>query len=324
MQMSRQALVGGARSSGGAFAVTATIGAGESGSASAASALTLVGGFWAGIAARTKGDFNDDGHVDLMFRRTSDGVSQLDAWMMQGVRRVGLPVPYSPAPPAALQVVGADDFGGDEQTDVVLQDPATGALEFWLLDGTIRTGSPTVLAGMGPEWELAATADFDRNGWPDLLWRNLTTQQLRIWRMHQTTPIPGGVVMPSPAQAVNSNWRVAAALDYSGDAFVDLLWYNITTGKIVLWFMDGNVARLSGNFTTPESAANLNTWKVSAGGDFGTGPSGQPVGAHDIVWQNAGSGNVVTWLMDFNRARVTGLFVEPGPGSNAWTVVGPR
>ncbi len=93
---------------------------------------------------------------------------------------------------------------------------------------------------------------------------------------------------------MDANWEVAAAADFNGDSHRDLLWYNQTSGKIVLWFMSSSVARITGQFTNPASIGN-NDWSVLAVGDFGQGAGG-PYDTQDVVWQNDTSKKVVVWV----------------------------
>ena len=128
------------------------------------------------------------------------------------------------------------------------------------------------------------------------------------------------------------NWEVAAALDYNNDGARDLLWYNPNSGKIVLWFMDAAVHRISGRFTNPANAGD-NNWKVYAGGDYGAGVGGSAC-TNDIVWRNATSGKEVVWYMDQAGNRTSGTFTVPDapvsdPDGNPtaatdWIVTGPR
>lgn len=37
--------------------------------------------------------------------------------------------------------MGADDFNGDGQSDLLFWNNSTGALEFWMMNGTTRTGA---------------------------------------------------------------------------------------------------------------------------------------------------------------------------------------
>ena len=153
-------------------------------------------------------------------------------------------------------------------------------------------------------------------------WRNETSQLLVVWLMNGTAKV--GNLTPSPDHAVDANWEVVAALDWNGDSFSDLLWYNASSGRIVLWFMDQNAVRITGQFTNPMAAGD-NNWRVLAAGDYGVGPDAQ-VGTADIIWRNATSGRYVAWLMDRQGNRTSGLFTTPDAPTTPldWTIVGPK
>ena len=144
-----------------------------------------------------------------------------------------------------------------------------------------RVGSPIALAGAPePPWKPAATADFNRDGRPDIVFRNSSTQKIAVWAMSGTSLAT--VLTPNPDQAVDANWEIVGAQDWNADGDTDFLWYNPVSGKVVLWFMDGSLVRIAGQFTSPPNAGN-NNWKVLAMGDYGLGASGLP-GTIDIVW----------------------------------------
>lgn len=274
-----------------------------------------------------KGDLDGDGRADLVFRSNLDG-AQNKTWLMNGVARLG-EAPLSPdAASADWALRGVDDFDANGSNDLVFRNQATAAVQFWLMNGTTRVGAPLPLGGAaapGTDWELAATADFDRDGQADLVWRNLSSQKLAIWRMSGTRKAE--TVVPSPDQAVDGNWRVVAATDFNDDGRVDFLWYNVSSGKVVTWYMDGSVARLSGQFTNPSSAGHAN-WRVVAASDFSLDglPGTPPLGSPDLVWRNETSGSQVAWHMDFASTRVFGQFTSPAANTPPldWTIVGPR
>lgn len=269
-----------------------------------------------------KGDFNCQGQVDVLFDYgPTDGHM---VWYMNGVTRASQAI-LSPDLNPGWTVVGTDDFNLDSHTDLLTWNGATGALEFWLMNGATRTGSPVALSGVAPlstQWRVAATGDFDHDGWPDLIWRNISTQKLVVWTLNGTAY--KSAIVPNPDQAVDSNWSVVAALDLDGDLNTDLLWYNSTTGKIVRWLMNANVQRISGAFTNPTNAGD-NNWQVVASGDYGVGAAGV-AGTKDLVWRNATSGKLVAWYMDLAGNRTSGVFTSPDAPSPAldWTVVGPK
>ena len=214
--------------------------------------------------------------------------------------------------PAGSTLAGVDDFDADLLDEVVSR-TAAGAV---YLDYSPLTGAPTLALN----WKLSATGDFDADGKADILWRNTTSQKLVVWTMNGSAKI--GNIIPSPDQAVDANWEVAAAADFNGDGHRDLLWYNQTTGKIVLWFMNGSVQRITGQFTNPATVGN-NNWKVLAAGDFGKGPGGL-YDTQDVVWQNDTSKKIVVWFMDLAGNRTGGTFTSPDILFAWYTLAGPR
>lgn len=217
------------------------------------------------------------------------------------------------APTPSSSLVGTDDFYGSYTDDHVYRDGTTGAV---YLNLTPVSGAPTLPLN----WKLSATGDFNADGLADILWRNTTSQKLVIWTMNGATKV--GNIIPSPDQAVDANWEVAAAADFNRDGHRDLLWYNQTSGKIVLWFMNASVVRISGQFTNPATVGN-NNWRVLAVGDFGKGPGGV-YDTQDLVWQNDTSKRVVVWFMDLAGNRTSGTFTTPDLLNGGWDLVGPR
>ncbi len=256
-----------------------------------------------------KGDWLGLGLQTLMSQRPDQAV--------QGVRymrrAVQLPMALYYSLPAGAGLVGSDDFDGGLSDELVHHHPGTGVA---YVAGTPITGAPTLPLN----WRLSATGDFNGDGKADILWRNTTSQKLVIWIMDGSAKI--GAIIPNPSQALDANWEIAAAADFNGDGHRDLLWYNPTSGKIVLWWMDGAVVRLSGQFANPPSVGN-NNWRTVAVGDFGKGPAGV-WDAQDIVWQNVTSQKVVVWYMDKAGNRTSGTFTTPDLFDGGWDVAGPR
>ncbi len=309
---------------GGSATLTATVLGGADphpGNNSASVSHTVVP---AGAGPYVKGDLTGDMQTDLLLRQQTTWNHAV--WEQVGSRRLGPARPVSPTPDAAWHLEGVDDFDGDHRSDLAFRDPSTGAVELWLMNGLVRNGAPVPIANAPPlttDWRLSATGDFDSDGWPDLLWRNGVSQKIAVWTMNGASYV--GTLVPTPDQAVHANWEIVAALDYDGDGLRDLLWYNSTSGKIVLWLLDAGLVRRTGRFTSPPNAGD-NNWKVLASGDHGVGADGQTC-TNDLVWRNANSGKLVLWDMDGAGTRTSGTFTSPAapsPDPLSWTLVGPR
>ena len=97
------------------------------------------------------GDFNDDGHSDILWQNT-DG--QAAIWEMDGANQIAggsQLVGANPGP--SWKVVGTGDFNDDGHSDILWQN-TSGQAAIWEMDGThqIAGGSQLVGANPGPSW----------------------------------------------------------------------------------------------------------------------------------------------------------------------------
>jgi hypothetical protein len=267
---------------------------------------------------KVKGDADSDNLPDLLLE-VEPSPGQVEVWgMRRTVRRANL-VTSSPGTTAF------DDFDRDFENDLLYRDPTT--LIPYIFFRTSGQGpwgwniadAPTLPAN----WVVAATADFNADGAADILWRNTTSQKLVIWTMNGYHKI--GNIVPVPDAAADANWDVVGAQDVNRDGRVDLLFYNNTSGNVVVWYMDANVQRITGGFTTPPSAGS-SAWKVVASGDFGRGTGAERpavTGGIDLIWQNQVSSKLVVWHMNGAAERTSGGFLTPD-GAPGLRVIGPR
>ncbi len=274
------------------------------------SGMSLVSAFFNSPRDHVKGDWYGLG-LSALFGQPGDCSNQYFQWMRR-TTQLDMST-YFQSPGSSPCIMGVDDFAGDLADEAVFRDMTT---------GTTYVGFDWIFGAPTPplNWKLSATGDFNADGKADILWRNTTSQKLVIWTMNGSAKV--GNIVPSPSQAVDVNWEVAGAADFNGDGNRDLLWYNQTSGKIVLWYMNAAVVRTTGLFTNPSAVGN-NNWRVRAVGDFGKGAGGI-YDTQDIVWQNDTSKKVVVWHMDKAANRTSGVFISPDTPSFGWDVVGPR
>ena len=255
--------------------------------------------------------FSGDSHPDLIWQNQATG--QLAEWDMNGTTRTvtNLFNPGAVGPP--WNVAGVADFNSDGHLDLLWQNTATGQVAIWLMQGT------TMLSVVMPNpatvdftWRVMAVADFDGDGYPDILWRSAMNGSLAIWymqgvNMRSTVTLSQGIADPT--------WSVVGVADFNGDGKLDLLWENTTSGLLAVWYLQG---------TTVSSAALLNpnsvpdtTWRVAGVGDFNG--DGHP----DLFWQNSASGAIGVWYMNGVNQTSAQMFT-PAAVAPIWKIAAIR
>jgi len=144
------------------------------------------------------------------------------------------------------------------------------------------------------KFKFAATsADFNGDGFSDVLWRNNSTGENYIYPMRGTTVLGGEGYMrtvPDP------NWKIVGFGDFDGDGRTDILWRNSTTGENYIYMMNGTAIANEGYI---RSVADRN-WQVAGVGDF------DGDGKDDILWRNAATGENYLYLMSALNIRSEG------------------
>jgi hypothetical protein len=197
------------------------------------------------------------------------------------------------------------------------------------------------------------TADFNGDGYADVLLRNSSTNELTMWLMFGSFPAQQTIISTN-----TQSWQIYGLGDFNGDKKSDIAWRNLATGQVSVWMMNG---------TTETSAvhvdgANLTNQVIVGIGDFdGDGKaqllfrgygtanvrtlepgSGQVTptniidsngvaltasttsqvlgtgdfngdGKSDILWQSKSTGDLWLWLMDGN-SRTGNVTIATGTG----------
>jgi hypothetical protein len=263
--------------------------------------------------ARTKGDIDANGKTDIVWRNTSTG--------QQGFCTPhGSTYDYTLLPYASTTALGGvADLNHDGTDDMILQDPATGAVTWQPL---IRSSSGAISAGTiasigspaSAWWKLRAVADLDNDDNPDLIFRNEASGgadqgAIVVWLMSGATKRAEVTYNMSP----DLSWMLAGASDIDGDGNVDIVWRNQSTGADAIWLMSGTSMIGSVNL---ETVTDLN-WTIAALGDYNSD------GYNDVVWRNTSDGGIMIWYM--TRTTHTSSVTLPAvPIAQHWEIVGPR
>jgi lysophospholipase L1-like esterase len=184
---------------------------------------------------------------------------------------------------------------------IVFHNQTSGNVTVLKLNGATWTGEAKVPFNLPAPWRLAATADMNKDGHPDLVFENTGDGTVDVVFMNGTRYNNHYTWMGvAPAGS-----RLAAAIDMNGDGNPDLIWSNDASGDHSVWYMNGA--------TKTSSAPSLNlgpTWKLATVADF-NGDS-KP----DMVWEQYGSGSRGITFM--NGAAFTGQYTLFAAVDTSW------
>jgi M6 family metalloprotease-like protein len=158
------------------------------------------------------GDFDGDGDLDILWRYCGAGANQgLNiVWYLNGLSYVE--AVYSKVMDLDWEIVGTGDFDGDGDPDILWRNTGTGPLQglniVWYMNG-MQFASEAVYSWVADtDWEIAGTGDLDRDGDPDILWRNYGTGPLQgvnvVWYMNGMTFVSEEVF----SIVADTSWRI--------------------------------------------------------------------------------------------------------------------
>ncbi len=183
---------------------------------------------------QASGNFNGDASSDLVWRNQRTGQNLV--WLMNGTspqQAIALPSVTD----TDWEIRGVGDFDQDSQWDDLLwYDRQTGERLIWYLSGTNRQGTAMIEPNVDMTGRsLLGSGDFDGNGSWDLLWRDTTTGQARIWLMTGAQRSQELAIDVIP----DLDWKLCGIGDYTADGRADLIWETESFGQSALWEMQG-------------------------------------------------------------------------------------
>jgi len=205
------------------------------------------------------GDLNGDGVADLVWRHQVSG--RLAVWYLSGATVIGTePLSINAVTDIDWQIRGVGDTNGDGFADLVWQHRTQGRLAVWYMTGSqvVSTRPLSVPQVSDTAWQIAAAADINRDGKADLLWHNTTTGGLAAWLMDGDQV--GTQQLLSVSGVPDLNWRLLGAGDTNADGYADLIWQNLATGEVGIWYLTNFTVIDTGKLTIGVGASSQ--WRV--------------------------------------------------------------
>lgn len=192
------------------------------------------------------------------------------------------------------------DQDGDGRSDLVVwyermvNGNPPGTVINWGLNGqvaTLLTIPPEFPAG---DWTVAATADVDADGLPELIWHHpkdgLAFSAYAQGEGFSEPEFDAPELLPAGTPPTA---EIVGAGDFSDDGEADLLTWDPVSGALSIWVLKGEA--IIGT-ETPEPAAADPGWRPEAVGDF------DGDGSPDILWLHDASRQLRVWRMYGTKA----------------------
>lgn len=210
-------------------------------------------------------------------------------------------------PVSGWRLPSPGDFNRDGLQDVLWRNLSSNRLSVSLMSGTrVVEQGPEIPGPPGEGWiVISAGGDFNRDGVADLLWHNPTTNRMAVWLMRRTEPFEQGREIPGPP---GDGWLCAPARDFNFDGIPDVLWYNPTTNRMIVWLMRGTEPFEQGSEIPGPPGGG---WFAGFGADFDRD------GMADVFWYNPTANRIAVWLMQGTELREPGPAL-PGPPGDGW------
>lgn len=178
------------------------------------------------------GDMDGDGKEDLLWRNSKTGANVV--WLMDGARVLAKKT-IKASKDSTWDIKAVGDFNLDKKLDILWRNTKTGKTLVWFMDRlNYKMSFPLMQELKDTNWDIKTVADFNLDGYNDIVWRNSKTGQSVIWYMRYNQRIAY-----KSLDSVGAKWDIEDAGDFNSDGDVDIVWRNKSTGQNSVWYMDG-------------------------------------------------------------------------------------
>jgi hypothetical protein len=268
-----------------------------------------------------RGDFDRNGTPDLIWQYDSSGQATVHfRGGPDGSTFSGWAWLVATSPGVDWRLVTTADCNRDGAPDLIWQNQSTRQVTVHFQGGanaTTQIGWGWLQIAGAAGWVLAAVADFNGDGIPDLIWQNESTRDVSVHYMGGTD----GTVFQSWKWLYLgglAGWTVTAAADFDGNGVPDLVLQNDVTRQVIVHFRGGaDGSTLTGwNWLY---IVNAPGWRVKGVADLNRD------GVPDLIWWNESSRTVTVHYFGRTNGAVSMLSRQTlyTAGSPGWSPVVP-
>jgi hypothetical protein len=173
-----------------------------------------------------------DGANDLLWRDVRTG--DLRFWLMDANYHPVEKGRIDNKMDALWNLVSVTDMNADGVADLVWQHAQTGEVLWSTLNKLVITDELRLdMTGIDKGTRVAAVADLDGDGSPDIVWQSTTDGTLSYSLLRDGKRVSDGRF----AQVPDKGWNVVGAGDLDSDGGTDLMLQDSATGQLQVWYM---------------------------------------------------------------------------------------
>lgn len=196
------------------------------------------------------------------------------------------------------------EFNKDGNHDVVHRS-TSGQVALWNMSSSTIVNNTAV--GTDANFDVVAAGHFMRDGETDLVLRNHSTGEMKLWQMNNHTI---GAIHTLPT-TTDVTWKVVGVADLDADGRHEIVWHHQTNGSVAYWRRDLGTGTWYGYLIG--SSLDPATFSLGGVGDFNLD------GHDDLLWRNQSTGDNILWTV------VNGTVTNSGGIVNAaapWKIAG--
>ncbi len=178
-----------------------------------------------GCSINGVGDFNQDGSPDILWRLQRNGLPII--WYLNNTtyltyRYLDLTAGGITSVSSLWQINGVGDFNQDGSPDILWRNPTGNSLpRIWYMNNYTYISWQTVqnvpASSVSSNYLINGVADFNSDGYNDILWRRSSNGLPIVWYLNQQTYISYTLLQNLPVNSVSSIFQLEGAANFGAE-----------------------------------------------------------------------------------------------------------